>query len=140
MAKQRYGVHLAEKFHRPVVASILHESDMHRHEDRDTFIKNFCEYCEEMGDMKEFIITDSDLDDKVVGGVMVMGTRSFHRYGYGAAIQIVSAIDSRMDNGRIIKAIIDQCFTVPQIKWVVTFKHLANGNVLEVYRTKKETN
>lgn len=140
MAKQRYGVHLAEKFHRPVVASILHESDMHQHEDRESFIENFCEYCEEMGDMKEFIITDSDLDGEIVGGVMVTGTRSFHHYGYGAAIQIVSAIDSKMDNGRIIKAIIDQCFALPQIKWVVTFKHLANGNVLEVYRTKKETN
>ncbi|QHJ80134.1 MAG: hypothetical protein [Caudoviricetes sp.] len=136
MAKQRYEVKLANTYHRPVVASILHESDMHQHEDRDTFIKNFCEYCEEMGDVKEFIITD--IDGKAVGGVMVTGTRSFHYYGYGAAIQIVSAIVSQMDNGRILKQIIDQCFSLPQIKWVVTFKHLDNGNVLEVYRTKKE--
>ena len=140
MAKQRYEVQLAKKCHRPVVASILLESDMHQHEDRELFIENFCEYCEEMGDMAEYIITDSDLDGEIVGGVMVTGARSFHRYGYGAAIQMVSAIDSKMDNGHIIKTIIDQCFAVPLIKWVVTFKHLANGNVLEVYRTKKETN
>ena len=140
MAKQRYKIKYAKKCHRPVVASILHESDMHRHEDRELFIENFCEYCEEMGDEDEFIIIDSDRDGEVVGGVMVTMTRSFHRGGYGAVIQIVSAIDSQIHIGRILKSVIDQCFAVPQIKWVVTFKHLANGNVLEVYRTKKETN
>lgn len=139
MAKQRYEVQIAKKCHRPVVASILHESDMHRHEDRESFIENFCEYCEEMEVDSEFIIVDSD-SQEVVGGIMVVGTRSFHYQGYGASIQIVSAIDEPMVNGRILKQIIDQCFAMPQIKWVVTFKHLANGNVLEVYRTKKETN
>lgn len=139
MAKQRYEVQIAKKCHRPVVASILHESDMHRHEDKELFIENFCEYCEEMDVDEEFIIVDTD-SYEVVGGVMVVGTRSFHYQGYGASIQIVSAIDEPMVNGRILKQIIDQCFSVPQIKWVVTFKHLANGNVLEVYRTKKETN
>lgn len=139
MAKQRYEVQLAKKCHRPVVASILHESDMHRHEDKELFIENFCEYCEEMDVDEEFIIVDTD-SDEVVGGIMVVGTRSFHYHGYGASIQIVSAIDEPMVNGRILKQIIDQCFSLPDIKWVVTFKHLANGNVLEVYRTKKETN
>ena len=139
MAKQRYEVQLAKKCHRPVVASILHESDMHQHEDKELFIENFCEYCEEMDVDEEFIIIDNDLDGEVVGGIMVVGTRSFHYQGYGASIQIVSAIDEPMVNGRILKQIIDQCFSVPDIKWVVTFKHLANGNVLEVYRTKKET-
>lgn len=138
MAKQRYDVQLAKKCHRPVVASILHESDMHQHEDKELFIENFCEYCEEMDVDEEFIIVDTD-SDEVVGGIMVVGTRSFHYQGYGASIQIVSAIDEPMVNGRILKQIIDQCFSVPDIKWVVTFKHLANGNVLEVYRTKKET-
>lgn len=140
MAKQRYEVELANTYHRPVVASILHESGMHQHEDRDTFIKNFCEYCEGLEETQEFIIIDNDLDGEVVGGVMVVGTRSFHYQGYGASIQVVSAISEPMVNGRILKQIIDLCFTVPEIKWVVTFKHLANGNVLEVYRTKKETN
>ena len=138
MAKQRYEVQLAKKCHRPVVASILHESDMHQHEDKELFIENFCEYCEEMDVDGEFIIVDSN-SCEVVGGIMVVGTRSFHYQGYGASIQIVSAIDEPMVNGRILKQIIDQCFAVPDIKWVVTFKHLANGNVLEVYRTKKET-
>lgn len=139
MAKQRYEVELANTYHRPVVASILHESDMHQHEDKELFIENFCEYCEEMDVDGEFIIVDTD-SYEVVGGIMVVGTRSFHHQGYGVSIQIVSAISEPMVNGRILKLVIDQCFTEPEIKWVVTFKHLANGNVLEVYRTKKETN
>lgn len=138
MAKQRYEVQPAKKCHRPVVASILHESDMHQHEDKELFIENFCEYCEEMDIDEEFIIVDTD-SYEVVGGIMLVGTRSFHYQGVGASIQIVSAIDEPMVNVRILKQIIDRCFAVPDIKWVVTFKHLANGNVLEVYRTKKET-
>ena len=75
MAKQRYEVQLAKECHRPVVASILHESDMHRHEDKELFVENFCEYCEEMDADNEFIIVDTD-SQEVVGGVMVIGTRS----------------------------------------------------------------
>ena len=139
MAKQRYEVQLAKECHRPVVASILHESDMHRHEDKELFVKNFCEYCEEMDADNECIIVDTD-SQEVVGGVLIMGTRSLHYHGYGASIQVVSSIDSVITNGKILKRLIDQCFSVDGINWVVTYKHLPNGNVLEVYRTKKETN
>lgn len=140
MVNPQYLVTLAEPSHRPVVASILHESDMHRHEDKELFVDNFCEYCEEMGTDGELIIIDQE-SGEVVGGAMVVATRSIHYIGVGVSIQIVSSIDSKITNGKILKSLIEYCFHVGGVNWVVTYKHLPNGNVLEVYRTKnKEQN
>ncbi|QQK88331.1 hypothetical protein [Providencia phage PSTRCR_120] len=139
MDKPKYLILPAQPSHRPVVASILHESDMHRHEDKELFIENFCEYCKAM-DSDELVVIDTDTGE-VVGGIMLTATRSIHRVGVGASIQMVSSIDSKITNGKILDDLINQCFTFGEVNWVVTYKHLPTGNVLEVYRTKnKEQN